>query len=699
MSSFQIPSSAPGGGTISLLHDSSAAASAPSPTSTGISSGSGSAGESLLTSSRSSRTSSEAATSITRPDSQTGSSYGGGSKVLDGSTFTRSPQPYAAPSQQQQQQQQFVPAPRYADDMNTEAPTTSSTSTSTSARSNKPRATIVQGGKKRYPCSHPGCDKTFSTSGHAARHNRIHTGQKPYCCTFPGCQASFSRQDNALAHFRTGHAVAKGRANGGEDGDESGVASTSLSTSDAQMDAHAEMGRRALEEGTAIAVVRDGKVERTVGMPRGRAASSSASAPRATSRYSRSIGGGVSGVGDADAEGEDDDEEDDDEDMPDGDASNGYPNVGPTPAAEYAQSHRGGSAMPANGSNNMFSGGKRGAVDAIRENNRIISSHPSPPSVHSDYNSRTLPRPSNSQASHARRMHPYAYPTSHLGGGGPGSSYGGSEGHGSASQYDDYPAAPAPPPGSSLSSSPSWRRYSQVNYGSVPPPPPPPPFHGGSSSGVGGMSSMMPPSPYPPPPASVSSSRSDQSSPWQPLRLEGLNFNMRSGNAPNGVPGYAASNAANAANRKPSLPFPSSASPSPGTSSLRNSYFAPTNGGMGGGGISPGASSTSSASSSSYLPAAFARPFACSSDRSTSMGNGYSQNPYGSSFHDARRPPTLPPAAASSSANGSAAGSRKGSVAGQGNNVNGTSGGGGSSGDQPIVLPPLRLPDATPAQS
>jgi hypothetical protein len=32
------------------------------------------------------------------------------------------------------------------------------------------------GGKRRYPCSHAGCDKTFSTSGHAARHNRIHTG-------------------------------------------------------------------------------------------------------------------------------------------------------------------------------------------------------------------------------------------------------------------------------------------------------------------------------------------------------------------------------------------------------------------------------------------------------------------------------------------------------------------------------------------
>ncbi|PWN94184.1 hypothetical protein FA10DRAFT_223554, partial [Acaromyces ingoldii] len=58
-------------------------------------------------------------------------------------------------------------------------------------------------GKKRYPCAYEGCEKTFSTSGHAARHHRIHTGQKPFHCTFPGCKAVFSRQDNSLQHYRT----------------------------------------------------------------------------------------------------------------------------------------------------------------------------------------------------------------------------------------------------------------------------------------------------------------------------------------------------------------------------------------------------------------------------------------------------------------------------------------------------------------
>lgn len=713
MTSFQMPSAA-AGGTVSILNNGSSSssganaslppiqtdvnASEPSPSassslSTGFShghgsrsaSGSGSGGgtDSMFnSSSRSSRTSSEA-TNITRPDSQPSSSRG---KVLDGNVFSRSPQPYNSlapprPPAPLQPSAGLYPPPRYEDDMvsarASEAPSSTAASTS-SHRSNKPRATIVQGGKKRYPCSHPGCDKTFSTSGHAARHNRIHTGQKPYCCTFPGCQASFSRQDNALAHFRTGHALAKNRSVGEDEAaDSSGnLAPSSAPSYDAQSDAHAEMGRRALEEGTAIAVVRDGKVERTVGMPRGRASSGSASISRGgRSRYSVAAGNNDVPAGENMDEDDDDDEED--EDMMYADGSKRYSNAGPTPAADYAQSHSGAGAP--------YGGGPKGtASDAIREHHRLMATHSSPSSVHSDYNSRTLPRPLGhghpSAAPVGRRAHPYAYtpptqPRSH--------HYAGSEGP--TSQYDDYPAGPAPASSmSSSSSSPSWntyRRSSQVGGGGTIPPPPPPPPHYQIGSGLSSSSSS---SQYaPPPPASIatSSRSSDSNAPWQPLRLEGLNFNMR------GAGSSAPHNpSATASGRKPSLPFsspsaPLSSSPSLGATSLmRNGYFHAqhsSSSGQHAGAISPGAASVaSSGSSSSYLPSAFARPFACSSDRSTTTQDGkYAQPPYATANgFEARRPPSLAGSATSS-----------GKAAGRGE-------------DAPIVLPPLRLPNA-PARS
>ncbi|KAI8579341.1 hypothetical protein K450DRAFT_300421 [Umbelopsis ramanniana AG] len=57
--------------------------------------------------------------------------------------------------------------------------------------------------KRKYHCREPGCDKSFTTSGHLARHNRIHTGEKNFRCLFPGCQSRFSRQDNMMQHYRT----------------------------------------------------------------------------------------------------------------------------------------------------------------------------------------------------------------------------------------------------------------------------------------------------------------------------------------------------------------------------------------------------------------------------------------------------------------------------------------------------------------
>ena len=70
---------------------------------------------------------------------------------------------------------------------------------------------------KRYPCryrdSH-GCEKTFTTSGHASRHSKIHTAEKAVQCTFPGCQKKFTRADNMKQHLET-HYKDKSRSSGG----------------------------------------------------------------------------------------------------------------------------------------------------------------------------------------------------------------------------------------------------------------------------------------------------------------------------------------------------------------------------------------------------------------------------------------------------------------------------------------------------
>ncbi|SMN20331.1 similar to Saccharomyces cerevisiae YDR043C NRG1 Transcriptional repressor that recruits the Cyc8p-Tup1p complex to promoters [Maudiozyma saulgeensis] len=55
--------------------------------------------------------------------------------------------------------------------------------------------------RRKYRCSV--CPKGFTTSGHLARHNRIHTGEKNHACPFNNCKQRFSRQDNCLQHYRT----------------------------------------------------------------------------------------------------------------------------------------------------------------------------------------------------------------------------------------------------------------------------------------------------------------------------------------------------------------------------------------------------------------------------------------------------------------------------------------------------------------
>lgn len=73
------------------------------------------------------------------------------------------------------------------------------------------KGTTKSGAQKRYPCKEPTCDKSFTTSGHASRHAKIHEGSKPIPCTFEGCPKRFTRQDNMKQHLET-HRREKSRA-------------------------------------------------------------------------------------------------------------------------------------------------------------------------------------------------------------------------------------------------------------------------------------------------------------------------------------------------------------------------------------------------------------------------------------------------------------------------------------------------------
>ncbi|KAJ7579246.1 hypothetical protein C8J56DRAFT_835008, partial [Mycena floridula] len=58
----------------------------------------------------------------------------------------------------------------------------------------------VPGPKKLHICNV--CERSFTTTGHLARHTRVHTGEKNHACPFPGCLMRCSRQDNLQQHYK-----------------------------------------------------------------------------------------------------------------------------------------------------------------------------------------------------------------------------------------------------------------------------------------------------------------------------------------------------------------------------------------------------------------------------------------------------------------------------------------------------------------
>ncbi|KAJ7511071.1 hypothetical protein B0H11DRAFT_1700412 [Mycena galericulata] len=66
----------------------------------------------------------------------------------------------------------------------------SSVSPATGATKRKAQSTT----RKHLICSV--CECGFSTTGHLARHTRVHTGERNHKCPFPGCETKCSRQDN-----------------------------------------------------------------------------------------------------------------------------------------------------------------------------------------------------------------------------------------------------------------------------------------------------------------------------------------------------------------------------------------------------------------------------------------------------------------------------------------------------------------------
>ncbi|TFK23684.1 transcription factor iiia [Coprinopsis marcescibilis] len=55
--------------------------------------------------------------------------------------------------------------------------------------------------KKRYQCTHTGCDKAYTKPSRLEEHERTHTGQRPYICET--CKKAYLRESHLHAHTRS----------------------------------------------------------------------------------------------------------------------------------------------------------------------------------------------------------------------------------------------------------------------------------------------------------------------------------------------------------------------------------------------------------------------------------------------------------------------------------------------------------------